>query len=116
MKSILPTVIIGVTDMARSIRLYRDLLGLPCRTADDRWTEFDVGGHTLALHVHDGHSAANSHGVVTLCITVADLDGAAVQLRASGYVVDGPAEMEGVGRLATFRDPDGVTISLAQSE
>lgn len=114
MKSILPTVIVGVDDMARSTRLYRDLLGLPCRHESQRWTEFDVGGHTLALHIQDSGSQAKAHGVVTLCIEVPQLDPTVDRLRAAGYTVHGPEEMEGLGRLATFRDPDGVAVSLSQ--
>ncbi len=116
MKSRIPTVIVGVHDMARSTRLYRDWLGLPCRQSGGRWTEFDVGGHTLALHIHDAPAgaAAKTQGVVTLCIEVADLDATAARLRSAGYAVEGPTEMEGLGRVASFRDPDDVAVSLSQ--
>ena len=114
MKSLIPTFIIGVHDMTRSLALYRDLLGLPCRLQDERWSEFDVGGHTFALHVQGAGVAEKAHGVVTLCIEVPDLDAAVARLRAAGYAVKGPTEMDGLGRLASFRDPDDVTISLSQ--
>jgi catechol 2,3-dioxygenase-like lactoylglutathione lyase family enzyme len=45
--------IIFVTDMARSVVFYRDVLGLPVRLESDKWTEFETPGCTLALHLAD---------------------------------------------------------------
>src|SRR5262245_11195471 len=39
-----------VSDMDRSVRFYRDTLGLKLRFQSPDWTEFDVGSTTLALH------------------------------------------------------------------
>lgn len=113
MSSRLPTIILGVHSMSRSLALYRDLLILPCRVAGERWSEFDLGGHTLALHIQEPGASARAQGVVTLCLEVHDLDATAARLRAAGYTVDGPAEMEGVGRVASLRDPDDVVLSLS---
>jgi predicted enzyme related to lactoylglutathione lyase len=114
--SLLPTVIINVDDMARSTALYRDLLGLPCRQQGNRWTEFNMGGHALALHVQDAGGAAKANGVITLCLEVADLDAAAERVAAAGYKVEGPAQVGNLGRLANFRDLDGVAISLTEAK
>ena len=46
--------IIFVSDMARSVAFYRDVLGLPLRFESPEWTEFDTPGSTLALHLADG--------------------------------------------------------------
>ncbi len=45
--------IIFVTDMARSVAFYRDVLGLPVRFESPKWTEFETPGTTLALHLAD---------------------------------------------------------------
>ena len=45
--------IVFVSDMARSIAFYRDVLGLPLRFESPEWTEFDTPGSTLALHLAD---------------------------------------------------------------
>jgi lactoylglutathione lyase len=45
--------IIFVSDMARSVAFYRDVLGLPVRFESDKWTEFETPGSTLALHLAD---------------------------------------------------------------
>ena len=41
---------ITVSDMDRSVRFYRDILGLKLRFQSPDWSEFDTGGTTLALH------------------------------------------------------------------
>lgn len=68
MKSRLPTLILGVHDMPRSLAFYRDLLGLPCRVEGDRWSEFDLGGHTLALHIEEHADRASAQSVVTYAL------------------------------------------------
>ena len=39
-----------VSEMDRSVRFYRDTLGLKLRFQSPAWTEFEVDGTTLALH------------------------------------------------------------------
>ena len=46
--------IIFVSDMARSISFYRDVLGRPLKFESPEWTEFATEGATLALHKSDG--------------------------------------------------------------
>jgi lactoylglutathione lyase len=41
---------VTVSDMDRSVRFYRDTLGLKLRFQSPDWTEFAVGPNTLALH------------------------------------------------------------------
>lgn len=45
--------IIFVTDMARSVAFYRDVLGLPVGCESEKRTEFETPGSTLALHLTD---------------------------------------------------------------
>jgi lactoylglutathione lyase len=47
-------VILFVRDMQRSVRFYRDVLGLPVKMDSEHWTEFDTQGTTLALHGAEG--------------------------------------------------------------
>ena len=46
--------IVFVSDMARSVAFYREILGLPLRSESSEWTEFETPGSTLALHLADG--------------------------------------------------------------
>src|SRR3990172_4413433 len=43
-------VIVVVSDMTRSVKSYRDTLGLPLKFESKDWTEFQTGTTTLALH------------------------------------------------------------------
>ena len=45
--------IVYVSDMSRSVRFYRDIVGLPLRFESPEWTEFDTEGATLALHASE---------------------------------------------------------------
>jgi carbon storage regulator CsrA len=46
--------IVFVSDMARSVAFYRDVLGLSLRFESPEWTEFDTPGSTVALHLSAG--------------------------------------------------------------
>ncbi len=46
-------VIVFVSDMARSVAFYREMLGLRLRSESPKWTEFETLGNTLALHLAD---------------------------------------------------------------
>ncbi|MFQ5637869.1 MAG: VOC family protein [bacterium] len=46
-------VIVFVSDMARSVSFYRDVLGLPLKFESPGWTEFATEGATWALHKSD---------------------------------------------------------------
>src|SRR2546422_2112073 len=50
--SVMQTMItmVMVSDRDRSVRFYRDTLGLKLRFQSPDWTEFDTGSSTLALH------------------------------------------------------------------
>ena len=113
MNTSIPSIIICVDDMESSIRLYRDLLGLPCRKTGNRWSEFNAGKFRLGLHIQDSGAQDKASGVVVLCIEVADLDGTCRRLENTGYQVEGPEVIQGLGRLATLRDPDDVALSLS---
>jgi len=49
MEKKISVVLIGVTDMGRALRFYRDVLGLPLKFETDEYTEFATHGAVLAL-------------------------------------------------------------------
>jgi lactoylglutathione lyase len=49
MEKKISVVLIGVMDMDRAVRFYRDLLGLPLKFQTDEYTEFATHGAVLAL-------------------------------------------------------------------
>src|SRR5207247_827175 len=113
--------IVMVSDMERSVRFYRDTLGLKLRFQSPEWTEFDLSGTTLALH-SGGKPAPppmgkeQFAGTASIGFTVDNVDSKFNELKARGvrFVME-PTEREGEGiRLAVAIDPDGLGVSFAQ--
>ena len=112
-----------VTDMDRSVRFYRDTLGLKLRFQSPDWTEFDMGTTTLALHGRGKTAPARTGtpeqfaGTASIGFNVENVDAMYEDLQKKGVrFVMPPKTQEGEGiRLAVLVDPDGLSISLAQS-
>lgn len=112
-----------VSDMARSVKFYRDTLGIALKFESPEWTEFLTGTTTLALHgggIPQKHSGPPSEGkpagACSIGFNVENLDKTYEELKAKGVeFVMPPSEPEGQGiRLAVGLDPDGMHISFAQ--
>jgi lactoylglutathione lyase len=116
-------IMVLVTDMRRSVRFYRDLLGLPLKFESPQWTEFQTGSTTLALHPGEkgGERASGARGPVagtcTIGFSTDDVEAAYRKLQSTGVeftMLPTRQEQEGV-ILAVCRDPDGLAITIAQS-
>ena len=112
-------VMITVSDMARSVRFYRDTMGIPLKFESPQWTEFDTGDTVLALH-GGGEVGAKPTGLVagtaSIGFYVAKLDQKYDELRAKGVAFAMPPterEEERI-KLAVCLDPDGLPISIAE--
>ncbi len=120
----LVAVVIEVSDLDRSARLYGDAFGVDLHASDhartdDRWT----GGRHAATSWTDGaflHFAlyeAKADGPskgVQVAFSVDDIEQAHARAVAAGAeVVHGPRD-EPWGRSARYRDPDGNVIELTQ--
>lgn len=110
-------IILFVSDLERSIRFYRDALGLPVHSEDRDQAEFQAG--RLMLTVHQAHSDAPHHtlpaqvGGVRLGLHVEDFDAVCTRLQEAGVrCVSPPEERLGV-RMALFEDPDGYHLTIA---
>jgi len=112
---------VTVTDMDRSVRFYRDTLGLKLRFQTPDWSEFDMGSTTLALH-GGGVAAPPSGGReqiagrASIGFTVDNVEKIYQELKAKGVrSVMPPTQREGEGIILTvFIDPDGLPVSFAQ--
>lgn len=113
-----------VSDMNRSVKFYRDILGFKLRFQSESWSEFETEGTTLALH---GGAKPNPQpakevqdhwaGTVSIGINVSNLEETVKVLKARGvkFTME-PTVREGEGiKLAIFTDPDGMPISIAQT-
>ena len=112
-------VMVMVSDMGRSVRFYRDLLGIPLKFESPDWTEFNTGKTVLALH--GGGKAASAlaeprAGSASIGFYVDNLEAKYEELRARGVQFTmPPTDREGEGiRLAVCVDPDGLPISIAE--
>jgi predicted enzyme related to lactoylglutathione lyase len=101
-----------VRDMERSLRVYRDLLGIPLE-GDENWQEATIGGTRFALHLAHEAVADISAGTVHVNLEVADVDEAAERLRSEGVTVGEPMR-DDWGSALEVVDPDGYRIYLFQ--
>jgi len=111
-----------VTNMERSVRFYRDILGLKLRFQSPDWSEFDTGSTTFALHGGGNPKPASTNkeqlaGTASIGFSVENVDETFTVLKSKGvrFVME-PVQREGEGiRLALAVDPDGLPISFAQA-
>jgi lactoylglutathione lyase len=113
--------IVFVSDMARAVTFYRDVIGLPLRFESPGWTEFATEGATLALHQAEGgaaSSAVSEHLAAGQCrpgLSVPDLEAFHQRMQSHGVrCLQPPKDVFG-SRVAQYADPDGLTISVGQS-
>ena len=110
--------IVFVSDMARSVAFYRDTLGLPLRFESPEWTEFEMPGNTLALHLADGPATSSQSmapaGQCQLGFSTEDIDAFHQDMLAKGVTCLQPPEEEDFGTLAEYADPDGLPFSVLE--
>lgn len=114
-------VMVNVSDMARSVKFYRDKLGIPLKSESPQWTEFETGATVLALH-GGGKPATKSAepqaGTASIGFYVENLVQKYDELKAKGvlFVMDPTQREEEKIKLAVCLDPDGLPISIAEQE
>jgi len=101
-----------VSDLDRSIRFYRDVLGLPLRSRDVV-ARFDVDGVLFELAPAPQGTEFSCQGNARLCLCVDDVASALQELSGKGIRVRGPEEKSN-GVLGSFEDPDGNELCLWQ--
>ena len=116
-------IIVYCSQMERSVRFYRDQLGLPVKFESPDWTEFHSGATTLALHLaNHAAGAAGEHrnsqaGQAHPSLEVLDLDRFYEEKKAKGIEFLLPPAMQDFGRrMAVVRDPDGLPISVTEEQ
>jgi len=114
-----------VSDMTRSIRFYRDTLGLSLKFESPDWSEFQTGTTTLALHGGGKPRSGEVHelgegmiaGTCSIGFNADNLDSAYEELKSKGVDFIMPPTLrkdEGI-KLSVCLDPDGLPISIAES-
>jgi lactoylglutathione lyase len=109
--------IVFVSDMARSVAFYRDVIGLPIKFETSHWTEMATGHATLALHASrsgDGQLQDHRAGMCRPGLSVPDLDAFHARMTQHGVTcVQLPKATFGA-RIAQYLDPDGLVISVSE--
>ena len=100
-----------VADMDRTVKFYRDVLGLPLKFQSPGWSEFVTGETILALHPA---SQKNLAGAVELGFNVPDLDKFHQEMKAKGVQFSmPPTKQDFGGLLAQFVDSEGAHCSVS---
>ena len=112
--------IVFVSDMARSVAFYRDVIGLTLKFESPGWTEFVTGEATLALHAGEGATARAEEGHPPgRChpgLSVPDLDAFHKEMvERNVRCVQQPRTVMG-NKIAQYADPDGLGISVGEEQ
>ncbi|MCH8978844.1 MAG: VOC family protein [Armatimonadetes bacterium] len=111
--------ILYVADMARSVKFYRDLLGLKVSypsggdLGKEPWVALDAGSSTLALH-EGGPGETHEHAPSIVFMT-ADVEASRAKLVAKGVGLGEVTEPHPGVKLCSGQDPDGHTFFLRQA-
>lgn len=108
-------IILGVSDMARALSFYRDVVGLDVLSESTAFTFLDAGTIRLALTPHAAPGGEDSRTEIVLAADdVADAfrelsgRGAAFEVSLRAVMSQDGAELH----AAHFRDPDGHLVSI----
>jgi predicted enzyme related to lactoylglutathione lyase len=110
------TAAISVSDFARSLAWHQDVLGLELEYTLHDWGWAELYSPVTGARIGIGQAEhVHPEGGATVTFGVADIDAARAWLEAHDTRFDGETrDIEGMVRLATFYDPDGNTLMLAQ--
>ncbi len=109
------TIALSVTDRHNSAKWYEDMLGFQAIYHADEagWSELQTktNGVTIGLGEHTKPAPGNCVPV----FGIADLDAARQKLEQAKVKFDGETDIvEGMVKTATFYDPDGNALMLAE--
>jgi predicted enzyme related to lactoylglutathione lyase len=90
------------------------------RISPPKWTKFDTGGTTLALHLADASEHPHTHATMPaghchIGLTVPDLDAFHAKIVAKGVKCVQPPKKEVFGSLPIYADPDGLPFSVSEA-
>jgi catechol 2,3-dioxygenase-like lactoylglutathione lyase family enzyme len=104
---------VPVTDLERSTRFYRDIVGLE-QIGSGMWPEFQLG-ENVSLYLLDPTNIEQEFSgphTSPLALRVPDVAEARRELEAKGVVFAGDTFDTGVCHMAHFHDPDGNVLML----
>lgn len=109
------TIALSVADRHASARWYRDMLGFETLYHADEAGWSEVQTNTVGVTLGFGEQARPAPGNCVPVFGIADLDEARRKLEQARVVFDGATDViEGMVKTATFFDPDGNALMLAE--
>ena len=103
-----------VNDFEKSLKFYRDTLGLKVNSTDQGYADFDLNGTLLAIFDRKTATAMfpKEHmsvaGDTILAFQAEDIAKACEELKAKGITIfEGPKKVPWGQTVAYFKDPDG---------
>jgi len=107
-------IILLVSNMEKSIRFYRDTLGIPIKSKSKDWTEFFNRDTVLALHPATKKSNMKTGSGMLVGFEVSDLDSTVDELMRKRVKFFKKPKEEPFGKHAIVQDPDGHLVSIAE--
>lgn len=105
-------VMLGASDVERSVAFYRDTLGLPMTGRFEGFAFFNTGETTLALSAELGQRAA-AFANAELVFGARSVTGAYARLREAGVeFLNEPRQVNDANWAVNFMDPDGHLLSV----
>ncbi|HET8548571.1 MAG TPA: VOC family protein [Bryobacteraceae bacterium] len=106
-------VMLGVHEIARSIAVYRDRLGLKLQNQMPGFAFFDAGGVTLCISEPLAKASGRIVGATEVVFSVSSVRGAYSALLSRGITFSHePRNVAGTSWAANFNDPDGHRLSI----
>jgi predicted enzyme related to lactoylglutathione lyase len=106
-------VMLGVGDTERSVRFYRDTIGLDLQHNAGGFAFFGAGGVTLALSEQLGRAVHPKAGATEIIFPVDSVSTMQADLAARGCeFINEPREVTPGSWAASFADPDGHRLTL----
>jgi len=107
-----------VKSIDKSVRFYKEKIGIPLRFKSPGWAEFVIGDVHLALHRQDGEMATDDVSMaavgVSVNLEVDDIDEMLIRLASHGIdSFDGVKDYE-FGRYFFITDPDGYVVGFRE--
>src|SRR5215207_5643501 len=103
-------VILLVSDIKRSIRFYRDTLGMELKQESKDWTELSTRGTVLALHP----ARKKKNNGMLVGFSISDFDDVINSLKKKRVKFYKKPKQEPFGKHTIIQDPDGHLISIVQ--
>ncbi len=107
------SVMLGVTDVERSVTFYTERLGFALRGRFEQFAFLDAGGTTIALSGSLARARAPGAASVEVVLAVDGVRAGYDALRERGVeFVSAPHTVDGTNDVANFTDPDGHLFTL----